>query len=35
MPDNNRVKKIYKYVYNKYRAHKDDQLYGIKLENSF
>lgn len=33
MPNNKVVRNFYKFVYNKYRSYKDNQLYGIKLES--
>ena len=34
MPENKHIKKIYKFVYNKFRSYKDNQLYGIKLSSA-
>jgi len=34
MPENKHIKNIYKFVYNKFRSYKDNQLYGIKLSSA-
>ncbi|MBS3171168.1 B12-binding domain-containing radical SAM protein [Candidatus Woesearchaeota archaeon] len=34
MPDNKHIKNLYKFIYNKFRNHKDNQLYGIKLSSA-